>query len=571
MDKKRAIILYRMSTNRQDIETQKRMNRRFCKEKGYDIIAEYFEDGVSGYKNPLSRRPDLLNILDKAEKREFDVFVVYIFDRIVRREEEYPLILNQLTKNNIEIWSSSTGEKIKNEHTDKLTNYITGWQNEYESIKTSHRIKDTKRNKNEMGKFMGGAAPLGYELYMTGEINSKGKVMYDMRINENEADIIKLIFDMYVNQNYGVHLIAKRLNEMGYRSRTGTPMRQSTVHRVLRNTVYIGRRMFNKSTTTRDDVIYIDREEWKTQPYKEELRIIDDETFLKTQHLIDNKKKNHIPHNSKQLFSGMVYCGYCGSKLNTDYNRKKQYRKDGSYSISDSALFRCIEAKTFRSTTEHKQTNFGANKYQNTILSIITDFMSSIDKNQFFEEISKHRDGNIVNIQKQINNMDKIITDTSRLIQKMEKQIDEAVLNDDIVKMDLIIKRIKENEELVINTNNEKFKLQQQLKNSMTDNMKLMDVYQEIDDWTNKFNEVEDGRKKSMLLKVIDKIYLSKEDVKVVFKFELEQSVNISMFQTDENHHGVSDSIPSTKESITPYHDETDKYVYITMSQQVKA
>ena len=51
---------------------------------------------------------------------------------------------------------------------------------------------------------------------------------------------------------------------------------------------------------------------------------------------------------------------------------------------------------------------------------------------------------------------------------------------------------------------------------------------------------------------VIDKIYLSKEDVKVVFKFELEQSVNISIFQTDENHHGVSDSIPSTKESITP-------------------
>ena len=85
--------------------------------------------------------------------------------------------------------------------------------------------------------------------------------------------------------------------------------------------------------------------------------------------------------------------------------------------------------------------------------------------------------------------MDKIITDTTRLIQKMEKQIDEAVLNDDITKMDLLIKRIKENEELVINTNNEKFKLQQQLKNNMTDNMKLMDVYQEVDDWTSKFNK----------------------------------------------------------------------------------
>ena len=55
----------------------------------------------------------------------------------------------------------------------------------------------------------------------------------------------------------------------------------------------------------------------------------------------------------------------------------------------------------------------------------------------------------------------------------------------------------------------------------------------------------------------------------MVFKFELEQSVNISMFQTEGNHHGVSDSIPSTKESITPYHDKNSKYVYITVSQPI--
>ena len=55
----------------------------------------------------------------------------------------------------------------------------------------------------------------------------------------------------------------------------------------------------------------------------------------------------------------------------------------------------------------------------------------------------------------------------------------------------------------------------------------------------------------------------------MVFKFELEQSVNISMFQTEGNHHGVSDSIPSTKESITPYHDKNSEYVYITVSQPI--
>ena len=38
---KRAIILYRMSTDKQDLETQKRMNRNFCKEKEFEIVGEY--------------------------------------------------------------------------------------------------------------------------------------------------------------------------------------------------------------------------------------------------------------------------------------------------------------------------------------------------------------------------------------------------------------------------------------------------------------------------------------------------------------------------------------------------
>lgn len=67
---KKAVILYRMSTDRQDLETQKRMNRNFCRDNGFEIVDEFYEDGVSGYKNPLANRPDLLNILDKAERRD---------------------------------------------------------------------------------------------------------------------------------------------------------------------------------------------------------------------------------------------------------------------------------------------------------------------------------------------------------------------------------------------------------------------------------------------------------------------------------------------------------------------
>lgn len=112
MGKKRAVVLYRMSTDRQDLDTQKRVNRNFCKENDFEIIDEFFEDGVGGYKNPLGKRPDLIAILNKAERREFDVFVVCILDRIVRREEEYPLIINHLTINGVEIYLHKTNVRV---------------------------------------------------------------------------------------------------------------------------------------------------------------------------------------------------------------------------------------------------------------------------------------------------------------------------------------------------------------------------------------------------------------------------------------------------------------------------
>ena len=557
---KRAVILYRMSTDRQDLETQKRMNRNFCRDNGFEIVDEFYEDGVSGYKNPLANRPDLLNILDKAERREFDILVVYIFDRIVRREEEYPLILSHFEKHNVEVYSSSTKDKVRNkEHTDKLQNYITGWQNEYESIKTSVRVKDAIRSKNETGKYMGGNPPIGYEVYSTGNVNVKNKIVYDMRINEDEAEIVRLVYDLYNNHNCGVQLITKKLNELGYKGRKGQPLRQNTITRIIKNPIYIGRRAFNKYTTTRDSVITNDKSEWQYQPYNASLRIISDEDFQKANTTITRRGSNpqfREPRNTKHLYSGLVYCGYCGSKLITDSNTKKQYRKDGTYCVTRAYNFKCRDKKTGR-TGEHEQNSFGTVKYESVISEIVYNFMESIDKESFFEVINQHRDSGIVDIRKQITRLEKSTSDLSKLIQKLELQFDEAIMNDDNAKVDLLSKRIRNNEDLIIEQREEINKLQSQLSINMEENMKLIETYNDIDDWINKFESVDMGAKKNMLLKIIDKIYLYKRDVKVIFKFEIQQSV------IPPNPNGLG-----TK---TPYYDENSEYVYITVSQPIKA
>ena len=71
-----------------------------------------------------------------AEKGEFDVLVVYMFDRIGRIENETPFILQWFTENGIEVWRACEGEQRFDNHEEKLTCYIRFWLANGESRKT---------------------------------------------------------------------------------------------------------------------------------------------------------------------------------------------------------------------------------------------------------------------------------------------------------------------------------------------------------------------------------------------------------------------------------------------------
>lgn len=573
MIKKRAVILYRMSTDRQDLDTQKKMNRKFCKEMDFEIVDEFFEDGVSGYKNSINMRPDLLSILDKAEKREFDVLVVYIFDRIVRREEEYPLILNHFWRHKVEVYSSSTREKVKNrEHTDKLTNYITGWQNEYESIKTSVRVKDAIKNRNESGEFMGGSAPFGYEIYTTSNTNHRGKVMRDLRINEREAEIVKMIFDMYNNKNYGTTLISQTLNKMGYTSRKGGKLRQDLVGRILKNSTCIGRRPYNKFKSTRDEVIPLKKDEWKMQPYREELRIIEDEEFYKAVEKITNRGESgakRLPRNSRQLFSGMVYCGYCKNKLNSNYNVKVVANKTGGTRKDLNNRFFCKFWTEGRTDIPHPQKTYGGKKYQETALKIVYKFMKNIDKDKLIGQINQHKSEGVDSLKLEIKQLEKTCSEIVRLIQKLEVQIDDAILNDDNKKVDILTRRIEKNEEDIIRNRERIRELEAQVNQNVVENKQLINTYESLDNWIEKFEEGEMGAKKTMLMEVVDKVYFSKDKVEVVLKLQLSQSFASNPFEPNNEGNDSGNNpclLLGEPHGITS---QKHDYVYITLSEKI--
>ncbi len=94
--KKRIVCLYRVSTvgqvEKDDIPMQKQYCREFCKQHpGWEIIKEFSEKGVSGFKVSAKDRDAIREIQKMALQGELDILLVFMFDRLGRKDDETPL------------------------------------------------------------------------------------------------------------------------------------------------------------------------------------------------------------------------------------------------------------------------------------------------------------------------------------------------------------------------------------------------------------------------------------------------------------------------------------------------
>ena len=142
---KRVYCLYRVSTvgqvDHNDIPLQRIACREYAERNGWMIIREFYERGVSGYKVSTDDRDAIQELKEEALLQRFDILLVFMFDRLGRRDDETPFVVEWFVKHDIEVWSVNEGQQKFETHVDKLTNYIRYWQASGESEKTSLRIK----------------------------------------------------------------------------------------------------------------------------------------------------------------------------------------------------------------------------------------------------------------------------------------------------------------------------------------------------------------------------------------------------------------------------------------------
>lgn len=318
--KKRVYTLYRVSTKGQvekdDIPMQKEACRNFAESQGWEIVKEFSEKGVSGFKKSAKERDELQKIQQAAMEGKFDILLVFMFDRLGRRDDETPFIVEWFTKQGIEVWSVNEGQQRFDTHVDKLMNYIRYWQASGESLKTSVRTRTRLEQLTGEGHYTGGTVAFGYKRVRLGRVNKKNQEVCDLVIDEAEAEIVRLIFHKYVYEGYGAQKLSHYLYEQGVVGRNNKNIPNTSIVRMIKNKGYTGY-LINGAVETECP----------------QLRIIEPELFEQAQELRQartcERGGTSLGTSSKALLTGLVYCGHCGNRLSLTSSGRTHTYADG--------------------------------------------------------------------------------------------------------------------------------------------------------------------------------------------------------------------------------------------------
>jgi len=350
-------IYARVSTEKQEkqetIQSQLTALRNFVVSQKYSLTKEYIDEGYSG---ELLARPALDNLRDDAKNKFFEAVLLHSPDRLSRKFIYFGLIEEEFKKYNVRLIFLNRPDSKDNPEENLLTG-IQGLIAEFEKAKILERTRRGRMHKIKNGNIVGSIAPYGYH-YVKGdkEKNIPGKYV----IEENEAKVVKLIFDLFVNQKMFIRSIAKELTKRNIPPRQGIHWRTSSLHRIIRNETYTGITYYNKNAsceakTHRNNQKYHrtkftgsklrPKDQWMSIKLPDDLKIIDNEIFSIAQQQL-KKNSNLSPRNAKYpyLLRGIVKCGFCGSPFHGTPCHGKYYYRCGNRSRSFPLPRECTQA-----------------------------------------------------------------------------------------------------------------------------------------------------------------------------------------------------------------------------------
>ena len=422
----------------------------FAKRNNHTLLKVYSDEGISG--KDMIKRKSFQTMLADAKLGLFEMVVVKDISRFARNTVDFLTAIRELKKDNIDVQFVSINQTVLGNSEFLLTLFSAMAQEESANLST--RVKFGKKMSAKNGK-------VPNFIYGYNRIDR-----FTLEINNEQAEIVRRIYHMYIYDELGCRKIASILNNEDIQSFKHTSWNAKTVRRILSNSLYKGELISKKTegvdflsgTRKKLDVIpeyQFDRKEWG---------IVTEEEFSKAQKILSQRMEKYSNDHpcgrtsSQYPFSTLIRCKHCGYSfsrrtIKRDYgyyvrwvctgrNLHSSAFCDNTTKIKEDELLESIREylvsfiknerdflKKYKKEVENEYTNDTARslrkKYQNEI--ILLDDKKLKYKNMYISEIIT-----IEELKKKVSDFDKAIFDLQKKILDCENQnsIKEQTVDD---------------------------------------------------------------------------------------------------------------------------------------------
>lgn len=545
-------MLLRVSSNQQleadgDLSVQRQLVLEYIEKRSDWKLdeKEYFEGSNSGYKNSVADRDVLQDALQDARNKEYDILVAYKDDRIGRRMWEIGAYVMSLKNCGVDIYTVKDG-CISPESDDIMGQMVLALRYgnaQKSSSDTGMRVKDTAKKLVQRGKFMGGKAPYGYTLELSGEISKHGRALKHLVIDEKKAEIVTYIYNLAVQKEYGSVKIAKILNSHDqYKNEAPNDVwKAGTIASILTNPIYAGYTAYNRRTRIDGKYHKIGSDDWIiAEESNPEIAIITTDIWNRAQDMRKKradeiaKKEEHKPYNMNVIKNNtgtlalidVLYCGYCGRKMTNGsrYNYWK-IKSTGERRSGKVGLYKCQD---MWSGTVHPGRGFyRADRIEPIAFSAISEYIGKLQENEsVFQEIEVNKQAEKRRMNSELDKDRQELAKIQKKIDVMEENIPQAMTGEYPLSLEDLVRLIDKQKDM--------YRKQQEIIKQKERKMENMDVSitewdylkKQIPTWQQVFLEADAHTKRVLVDKLIERIDIKEEQITIRFRIRLEDFID---------------------------------------------
>ena len=415
-----------MQVDGYSLDAQKDKLKRYAEFQEMVIAGEYSDEGKSG-KN-IDGRPQFLQMLKDIEAMKDKVQYVLVFklSRFGRNAADVLSSLQRMQDYGVNLICVEDGIDSSKD-SGKLMISVLSAVAEIERENILVQTMEGRRQKAREGKWNGGFAPYGYKL-------ENGELL----IAEDEAEVIRIIYDKYINTNMGAISIATYLNEHGYKKkkRQNNTLDMFSAHfvsLVLDNPVYCGklaygRRKTEKIAGARNQYHIVKQDDYPVYDGIHEAIISEEDWQLaqkKRQTMGKKFEKIHHPER-ENILSGILRCPVCGAGMYGNVNRKK--RKDGTL-YKDYYYYQCKH----RTTVNGHKCGYKRQWKQELVDNAVEEVIRKLVNNTKFEETIRQKIGDQIDtkeLEAELTQLHKQLRQLNGAKAKLGQQMDSLDITD---------------------------------------------------------------------------------------------------------------------------------------------